>query len=393
MTHTSIVVITIVLAISALLLFGPTPPPKGLTLDIRIPRADLARGLRLASSVAAKKPTLPILADVLLRASKELSIAATDLAVSLTAEMACVVTKPGSIALNADDLRRFVASASGDEVTIKADGAWADVRCGKAKYRIAGHQAQDFPKIPEPAKGCEWVETDADELCDLLSRASYAVSQDESRQALCGVMLDYDGETLTVLSADSPRAVLISRKIPFPALPRRISLCVRGATEISRLLEDAGKCRVAVDGKRMHTTVDGETISAGLLDFECPAWERHLPKTGLASATMDRDRLLEALKRVASLASDYHGVGMRSTPTGLSLTVKDKDGEEMSDEIECEIKGEILIGAHPKHLIDTLTRMVGEPITMRTIGATDPIVFVDHGDAGYTGVVMPMRMD
>src|SRR3979409_95148 len=119
---------------------------------IKVPRAELARGLRLGASVAERKSAMPMLACVLLRASvkdRRLSIAATDLAVSLTAELACEVGESVAIALKAEDVSRFVAGASGDDVSIDVgDRHVAEIRCGRSRYRIAGYPDRDFPKVP-----------------------------------------------------------------------------------------------------------------------------------------------------------------------------------------------------------------------------------------------------
>lgn len=365
-------------------------------MEIKILKADLSRGLRLAAGIAPRKPTLPILADVLLRAnSGKLLIAATDLNVSLSAEAPCTVTKPGSIALNADDLRRFVTGAPGDEVSIKVDGsAWADIRIGRAKYRIAGHSDRDFPKIPEPGKSSSYTDVDAEALHDMLARASYAASPDDSRQALCGVLLGVDGGRVTAATTDGHRLVEIARKIVMPRPDGgRVSLVARGAAEFAKLIDGAKACRVAFDGRRMFMSADGIAISAGLLDFAIPPYEQVVPTSHKASITLNRDRLIDVIKRVAPLASGLRGVVFTSTDTGLRLAAKSADGEELTDETDADIKGEIRICAHAKYVLEALSHMTGDAVTVRVIDALDPMVFVDHDDAGYTGVVMPMRID
>lgn len=365
-------------------------------MEIKILKADLARGLRLAAGIAPRKPTVPILADVLLRASAgKLLVAATDLNVSLSAEVQCTVTKPGSIALNADDLRRFVTGAAGDEVSIMVDGSvWADIRIGRAKYRIAGHSDRDFPKIPEPSKAAGYADVDAEALHDMLARASYAASQDETPGALCGVLLGVEPERVTAATSDGHRLVEIARKIVMPKpVGGRVSLTARGAAEFAKLIDGAKTCRVAFDGRRMFVSVDGITISAGLLDFAIPPYEKAIPQSHKATATLSRDRLIDAIKRVAPLTDELHGVVFTSTDTGLRLAATSADGEELSDETDAEIKGEIRIAAHAKYVLEALSHMTGDAVTIRVIDALDPMVFVDHGDAGYTGVVMPMRLD
>lgn len=365
-------------------------------MDIKISRSELARGLRLAAGIAPRKPTVPILANVLLRAANgRLAIAATDLNVSLTAELSCAISKPGSIALGAEDLKRFVVGANGDDVSLKVEvSAWADIKIGKAKYRIAGHNDRDFPKVPEPDKSADPVDVDAEALYDALTRGSYAASPDESRQALCGVLLDVDAERFSVTSTDGHRLVVVKRKSAM-ARPRsgRATIHPRGAAEFLRLLEGAKECRVTFDLNRMFVSAGGITVSSGLLGFEYPKIEHAIPKTHKATATLNRDRLIDAIKRVAPLTDEMHGIVFTSTSSGLALATRDSDGEELTDEVDADVSGEVKVAMRAKYALDCLSHMAGDSITMRTIGEFDPIAFVDHDDDGHTGIVLPMRMN
>lgn len=368
-----------------------------MTLHVSIARADFARGLKLASSVAGKSKISPIQNSVLLRANgaPTLTIAATDLSVALTAELPCEVRGSGSIALNAADLSRFVSGAAGDEVTIiEADGKRADVRCGKAKYRIAGLHDRDFPKMPTVGAT---QDVDAAALRDAIAMAGYAASHDETRGALLGVMFEVVGDRVRWYTSDGHRLAVLERKMAMPAPPKtrqhRASICAPGAAAIAKLIDGADACRVALDAARIHVTAGGSTVSAGLLDFECVAIDVFMALKHKHTVTVNRDLLLEAFKRVSPLTNETHGIALVSTQTGLALSSRDSDGQELTDEIECEVKGEVKVAAHAKYLVDAATHATGDTVTLRVSGEQDPIVFVDHDDAGYTAVVMPMRMN
>ena len=104
-------------------------------MDFRIAKLEFLRGLRLAQSIADRKSTMPMLANVLLRTQgkNQLLVAATDLNVSLTAELKCTATSEGGITLGAKNLYELIANAPGDDVTLKkADNHWAEIKSGKA---------------------------------------------------------------------------------------------------------------------------------------------------------------------------------------------------------------------------------------------------------------------
>jgi hypothetical protein len=122
-------------------------------MEFRIAKAEFLRGLRLAQGIADRKSTMPMLANVLLRTQgkNQLLVAATDLNVSLTAELKSHNASDGGIAILAKSLFDLVANAPGDEVTLKkADNHWAEIKSGKVTYRIVGMPDRDFPKVPGP---------------------------------------------------------------------------------------------------------------------------------------------------------------------------------------------------------------------------------------------------
>lgn len=361
-----------------------------MTLDIKIPRAEFARGLGLAARIAKNKSPMPMLSNVLLRANKHsLLVAATDLDVSLSAELACDVKEPGGITINASDLHRFVSGARGDDVTLKVDGsAWSVVQCGKSKYRIAGLAERDFPKVLGAAG--DGLEVDAETLKVMLDAAGYAVSPDESRQAMCGVLFEIDGTHCTVASTDGHRLAMMTRPLVVGSA-KRVPVSARGCAEIAHLLDGHKTCRVALADRRVSVRAGDVTISAGLLAFEAPQFRHAIPKSHKASAIVDRDNLLAALKRVSPLTGELNGVRITSTKDGLSL-LSYKDGAEIADEVGAEIAGEIRVCVNAKYVTECLSRIAGDTVTIRTIDEMAPIVFLDNDDPGFTGIVMPMRM-
>ena len=121
-------------------------------MEFRIAKAEFLRGLRLAQGIADRKSTMPMLANVLLRTQgkNQLLVAATDLNVSLTAELKSHNATDGGITLGAKNLYELVANAPGDEITLKkADNHWAEIKSGKVTYRIVGMPDRDFPKVPD----------------------------------------------------------------------------------------------------------------------------------------------------------------------------------------------------------------------------------------------------
>jgi DNA polymerase-3 subunit beta len=121
-------------------------------MEIRISKTEFLRGLRLAQGIADRKSTMPMLANVLLRTQGkgQILVAATDLNVSLTAELKSQNASEGGITLGAKNLYELIANCPADDVTLKkADNHWAEIKSGKVTYRVVGMPDRDFPKVPD----------------------------------------------------------------------------------------------------------------------------------------------------------------------------------------------------------------------------------------------------
>src|SRR4051812_10218716 len=139
-------------------------------MEFRIPKASLLQGLYLAQGISDRKSTMPILANVLLRTDgkDKLLVAATDLNVTVTAELPCKVDKEGGLTVGAKHLHEIVKSLPGDDLTLKrTENQYAEIRAGKVDYKLVGMSDRDFPKLPNH-KEVKLSKVDAPTLRDMI---------------------------------------------------------------------------------------------------------------------------------------------------------------------------------------------------------------------------------
>src|SRR5215831_17717071 len=90
-------------------------------MEFKIQKTEFLKGLYPAQGIADRKATLPILANVLLRSDgkERVLVAATDLQVGVSAELACKVEKEGGITLGAKHLFDIVKALPGEDLVIR----------------------------------------------------------------------------------------------------------------------------------------------------------------------------------------------------------------------------------------------------------------------------------
>jgi DNA polymerase-3 subunit beta len=204
-------------------------------MEFRISKTEFLRGLRLAQGIADRKSTMPMLANVLLRTQgkNQLLVAATDLNVSLTAELKSQNAHEGGITLGAKNLYELIANAPGDDITLKkADNHWAEIRAGKVTYRIVGMPDRDFPKVPDHREA-SYSQIESAALKEMIERTLFSVCNDETRFHLNGVFFESDGSKTRMVSTDGHRLSKVERTIANgPKLSAGIFIPKKGLLEI-----------------------------------------------------------------------------------------------------------------------------------------------------------------
>ena len=269
-------------------------------MEFRIVKTEFLRGLRLAQGIADRKSTMPMLANVLLRTQgkSQLLVAATDLNVSLTAELKSTNAVEGGLTLNAKDLYELVQSAPGDEISVKrTDNHWAEIKSGKASYRIVGMPDRDFPRVPDHREAT-YATLESAVLREMIDRTLFSVCNDETRFHLNGVFFECDGAKGRMVSTDGHRLSKVERAIPGgPKLSAGVIIPKKGLLEIKKVLEQGPSCKLAIKTPHLFVAQDDLALAIKLIDAQFPPYEQVIPKDHKRVITVDRQRLIDALRR------------------------------------------------------------------------------------------------
>jgi len=132
---------------------------------------------------------------------------ANDLDVSLTTILDCDVQAEGKIAVPGKKFFEIVRSLPEDTVDIDVDGEKVSVKCRRSRFRMVGKGADEFPKLPEQ-KPMASFSMDTKIVDDMVSKTIYAVSNDLTRPALCGVLWEVKKDNFAMVATDGHRLSL-----------------------------------------------------------------------------------------------------------------------------------------------------------------------------------------
>jgi DNA polymerase-3 subunit beta len=365
-------------------------------MEFRIAKNEFLRGLRLAQGIADRKSTMPMLANVLLRTQGkgQILIAATDLNVSLTAELKSQNAHEGGLTLGAKNLYELIANAPGDDITLKkAENHWAEIRSGKVTYKIVGMPDRDFPKVPDHREAT-YSTVESAVMREMIERTLFSVCNDETRFHLNGVFFESDGSKVRMVSTDGHRLSKVERTVPnAPKLSAGVIIPKKGLLEIKKVLEAGPSCKLAIKTPHLFVVHEDTAIAVKLIDAQFPPYEQVIPKEHKRVITVDRVRLIDALRRAQLMSSETRGVKVAATKEGITITSDNPDLGEVREELDAEYGGDaIAIGFNPKYVVELLGQMTSDQVTLALGGELDPGLFKPLTGDDYLGVVMPMRI-
>jgi DNA polymerase III subunit beta len=378
-------------------------------MHVVVSKKDLLRVLSRCQGVADKKSTMPVLANVLLRASESsLELAATDLVVAVSGQVPAEVMKPGSVAAGAKDLFDRVRMMPDGQVSLDvADGSNLTIRslAGARRYTLFVLPGEDFPRLPSP-EGKNWVEIEAQAMGRLVATTHFSISTDETRVHLSSALFEMEDNRIRMVTTDGHR--LSKMEIRSPELSGKASMLIplKGILELRRLCDEAlsdtsteGPPKVSVmqSGPNVYFQIGGFRFSVKLVDAQFPPYRQVIPAQSSVAVRAPRTALADALKAVSLAASDRTG-GVKLTLTETSLRVESESPEAGAgfDEVPVDYQGAPLtIGLNARYLLEVLAAMTDDEVILGITGELDPAVLRPaggHENQDYLAVVMPMRI-
>jgi len=250
-------------------------------VDVTCLQEQLQRALSQVSRAVATKTALPVLGNVHLKTDDAgLRIAATNLEIGVTTHIDAAVVEPGEVTVDARLLAEFVNTLPAGSVRLNSEPGRFNLhlQCGEGKHAIKaginGLDPEDFPVIPTVEGEAYTALVDPQALREMIAQVEFAAAADESRPVLAGVLVRFEGETLTLAAADGFRLAVREGRLLEP-VPERLDAIVpaRGLRELGRLLGDRTEpVRLAITPNRSQllVRVDETEFLSRLIDGTFP---------------------------------------------------------------------------------------------------------------------------
>lgn len=366
-------------------------------MEIRVDRGKFLAELALMQGVVEKRTTIPVLSHILLRAEADLlSLAATDLDVSMTSNCPADVKSAGGIAVQARKFVEIVRAVTTSEIDlILEDEKRLRIVAGRSRFKINGLSPQDFPTLPDvsPDGG---VEIPVALMRRMISRVIFAVSTEESRFQLNGALMKFGDERFEMVATDGHRLALVENRLPANGMEDGSVLVPRKALLELQRFEGNETLTFRRGEHHLLFQFGHRQLICRILEGTFPDYERVIAKDNDKKITFDRKDLTAAVQRVALLTGDRaRAVRLHFAPDKLTISAANPDLGEAIEELECGFDGdEFELGVNPDYLGQFLSAVESDSIRLDLKDESTQAIGVpiDGADQRYLCVIMPMRI-
>lgn len=359
-------------------------------------RGALVEALNLVGGVVVTRTPKPVLTCVKLSAADgTLTLTATDLEAAIRVSTARVeIAQPGETLVPSDKISQIVRESIDPTLTIESSGEETHIRGQDSHYKMFGYPVADFPSVPEFSGEADF-EINAGPLAQLIHQTIYATARENSRYAINGVLLEREGNKLTVVATDGHRLALAKGDCKGDKKANRSAIVpTRALQQLLKLLGDAEEIvRVKIADNQILFATDYALLTSNLVEGNFPPYKDVIPKDGDKRATLDTGSLTSAVRRASLLTNEESkGVKLAFSKTGLKLTSRAPELGEA--EINVDIAGydgePVEIGFNPFYLLDALKVVPTEQVQIDMKAGNKPGVLRSGQTFQY--VVMPVNL-
>jgi DNA polymerase-3 subunit beta len=364
-----------------------------------ISREKLQEGLGAVAASIPAKTTLPVLSNILLETTERgIRLSGTDLDIAVSTEVAADVETAGSITIPAKKLSEIARELPPSPVKVAAAGEQrVTLECGRSRFKLLGLPKDEFPAFPAVKFDQSW-RVKSGELQQLITHTAFAVSTEESRPILNGVLWELKPERMRMVATNGHRLAKMELPIASAGAPEgNLIVPPKALEQIRRLFPADEELEIARGDNHLGFRSPLTSVFTRLIEGPYPPYEQVIPKDNDKVAIADKAALTSALKRMSVIASDQtHRIRLSFNAGMLKFSVQTPDLGEAADELPIRYDGDPLdIGFNAAYLLEILRYIPSEEVKL-TFRAPERAATVEpegwDNPATYLCLVMPLRL-
>jgi DNA polymerase III subunit beta len=364
-----------------------------------ISREKLQEGLAAVTPTTPPKTTLPVLANILVETTERgIRLSGTDLDIAVTTEVAADVENQGAITIPAKKLSEIAKELSPSPVRMATSGEQRiTIDCGRSHFKLLGLPKDEFPNFPTVKFDSSWRIKSGD-LQKLIQHTAFAVSNEESRPILNGVLWELRPDNMRMVATNGHRLAKMDVPINSAGAPSSDMIVPpKALDQIRRLFPQDEELEIARGDNHLGFRSPFTAVYTRLIEGPYPNYDQVIPRDNNRIAVADRQGLISALRRMSVIASDQtHRIRLSFNTGLLRFSVQTPDLGEATDEMAVRYNGDPLdIGFNATYLLEILRYIPTDEVKLtfrapERAATLEPEAWSEPG--AYLCLVMPLRL-
>ena len=364
-------------------------------------KTELQQALQKLSRVSPTRSTLPILSCVLIESSNErTTLRATDLELTVELEISVSIEKEGSIATPLKQLLDITNELAETRITISADDRnRIEIQTDMGVYNLMGKPPEEFPASPE-TETTKNLSLPAKTVKNIIDRTLFAVSRDELKPALTGVLFRFAPKSITAVSTDGHRLVRYKEQnVDALSFSGDVLAPKKFLSYLSSQLS-TGDIGVSIGDNYLTTKIEQDTIITRTIGERFPDYESVIPKDNEKTLKADKDSMLGAIRRVSIFSNRAtHQVSLNLSSKKCLITTDDPEkSSKAQEELPAEYDGEdLVVGYNAEYLKDVIGHIGGKTVVVRLNTSISATLFnledVKKDETDNLMLLMPIRLN
>lgn len=354
----------------------------------------LVKGIQEVQNAINPKTTLPILSNILIETGKDtISLTTTDLDIGITSTIPVKPSNEGAITIPAKKFFDIIKELpdGGISVSVKKNNI-VHIECSNCQFKIMGLPKDEFPQLPD-FKDKDSITLQRGRLKKMLTMTSFAISRDETRYVLNGILFVIKPSYIRIVATDGRRLAMFEEKAQLPKTQeRKVIIPAKTINELNKLLGEEGDVKICFGNNQIAFDMGQTKVVSRLIEGEFPNYEQVIPKEVKERLAVPRINFLAATKRASLFTNpDSLAVKIELLKDKMVLSKSAPYIGEAREEMAIDYKGkEMSIGFNPDYLIDVLKNISEETVNFEISDAEKPGVIRIGNE--YIYVVLPMQL-
>lgn len=366
-----------------------------MSLAFRAERDALAKSLATAARATTAR-SIPVLAGVRLGVTDgTLSIAASDLDLTIQTEVDVSAAEDGVTVVPAKLTADIVKSLAPGAVTLKTTDEELTITSGRAEFSLRTFSVADFPKLP--VWDGDTITVPVAEFSEALRQVVPAAATDDTRPMLCGVLLASESSTgLRMVATDSYRLAL--RELTGTAIlseGQKVLVPARALSELQRAFGPNENMDVRLADNEAAFRVGPVTITTRLIQGDFPNYNQLIPQNQSNRLIVGVDALTDAIGRMRTVVREATTpVRLSLTSEGIELSVATADVGNASEKVDAKYEGtDLVVGFNGAYLTDAISAVGTDEVAISLTDNLKPVVVgPSESDGSFIHLLMPVRL-